>query len=499
MLKIRLSFDFCPLASILTFEKVLDLVTGNGGHFGLGYTIVCNRSQSNLDKTIAERNELERLLFQSEPWRTIPSHKAGISALKTQLDTHLVDLAQQNFEEVGRDTTLAIEDCYKRLRSLGPERSDTTGQRNYLLKVSTEFQSLTSHALDAYYARDKCFVTHEELRLATIIKGLQEEFSTTMRRRGHTREFLCWRDLNKPVNQESSSSNSDADKMESKAINPPSLAVVHLEKQKALRSILEVAIPPGNKPCEDIITWIRREYDFSKGFEIGIINPSLLRILYHEQIKHWRYYAIEHINKVIMTTHTFVMSLLNHLCPDLMIRERFWARLGKEVLVSYKKAVEHVELLLKIEEQGNMRSLNHYFAVTLKKLRQDRLKNRVANSKTWTTSNDKQEILLRLNDVMDAHISNDDQTVEDLHDILYSYYKLSRKQFVDAVAKCPVDYFLLTVDNGPLKACSPEFVGRLSDDELKNIAGESNESIKRRAEILRELHTLNDAQEVLRK
>lgn len=100
---------------------------------------------------------------------------------------------------------------------------------------------------------------------------------------------------------------------------------------------------------------------------------------------------------------------------------------------------------------------------------------------------------------MKAYASNDDQIVSDLYGVLYSYYKLSCKQFVDAVAKCPVDYFLLTADDGPLKACSPEFVGRLSDDELEHIAGESQESAKWRAETLRELRTLSDALEVLEK
>lgn len=120
------------------------------------------------------------------------------------------------------------------------------------------------------------------------------------------------------------------------------------------------------------MTWIRREYDRSKGFEIGTINPSLLCVLYHDQIKHWRYYAITHVNKVITATRSFILSLLSYLCHDSAIREQFWARLRKVVLKSYKRAVEQVDLLLKIEEQGNMRTLNHYFTITLQRLRLDR-------------------------------------------------------------------------------------------------------------------------------
>ena len=417
---------------------------------------------------------------------------------------------------MGRETSLAIEKCHKRLQSLGPERSHRPEQRNYLLKVSTEFQSLTAHALDAYYARDECFVTHSELRLATIIKSLQEKYSTKMRAEGHTRKFLRGvnhrktaqpdpsaaqinKDLENSANLESLSSGSDVDEAECNEFSLLSLAAISPEKEMELRLALAVSTSPSDRPREDIMTWIRREYNSSKGFEIGTVNPSLLRALFHEQTKYWRYYTTEHINEVIMATHTFIIRLLDYLCPDSTIREPFWALLGKEVMASYGKAVDHVDLLLKIEERGNMRSLNHYFATTLKKRRQNRLRKRLGNSKSWATNDDKRETLLRLDDIVDTYISNDDQTVEDLHDVLYSYYKLARKQFVDAVAKCPIDYFLLTVDDGPLKVCSPEFVGRLSDNELEQIAGESNESSRRRADILQQLRTLNDAQEILRK
>lgn len=171
---------------------------------------------------------MECRFFQTEPWKTVPQDKAGIYALKARLNKYLVDLARQNFGEVGQDIARNIDNCHKRLQALGPDKANKSEQRNCLLKISTAFQSLTAHALDAYYARDQCFVTHEELRLATIIKNLQEEFSTTMRKEGHNRKFSkrvkngrtadsntsapkLKEDSNYPAGVESSSSGSGAD------------------------------------------------------------------------------------------------------------------------------------------------------------------------------------------------------------------------------------------------------------------------------------------------
>ncbi|KAI4265525.1 MAG: hypothetical protein L6R38_009355 [Xanthoria sp. 2 TBL-2021] len=479
-------------------DKVLELVLGSGGSFGLGYTMVCNRSQSNLDVCLAERNNLEKTFFQTEPWTNVPQDRAGISALKSRLNKLLVDLTRENFRDVAADVNQLIDNCHQMLQALGPERSSKTEQRGYLLRIGTSFQYLMSHALDAYYGRDAVFASHDELRLATVIKELQEEFSTTMRLAGHTRDFQRSQNgerigANGVVNQAEPGDDSDLEN--SPGQGSRLLLVVDSERCSELRRTLSKFKKPMDTPRDNIDTWIRREYNRSKGFEIGTINPSLLPALYHEQMRYWRYHTMEHVDRVIEAVHSFIFSLLRHVCPDVAIRDRLWARLLGPLLLSYDKAIAHAKLLLEIEEVGNMRTLNHYFAVTLKKLRLSRMQKRLENSPSWHTQDEKQETLLRLKDVLNAYISNEDQAVEDLHDILQSYYKLARKQFVDAVSKGVVDYYLLTISDGPLRVCSPQLIGMLSDKELDEIAGENAESAAERARIMRRLMSLEAGQE----
>ena len=70
-------------------------------------------------------------------------------------------------------------------------------------------------------------------------------------------------------------------------------------------------------------------------------------------------------------------------------------------------------------------------------------------------------------------------TVDNLHDILHSYYKLARKRFVDNVSMQAVDYFLVTGHGAPLRIFSPRFVSELTNEQLEAIAGEDLVSRRR--------------------
>ena len=160
---------------------------GQGHHFGLGYTIVCSRSQSNVGAKLAERNAIKTSFFPERPWSAIPSDRRSIVALKRRWDRPLVDLARKRFQEVANDISEAMDAYTERLQHLGPRRCHEIKQQSHLLKVATGFQSLTSHALDAYYGKDPCFTSRDDMRLATTIQGLQDGYSSVLWRKGQTR------------------------------------------------------------------------------------------------------------------------------------------------------------------------------------------------------------------------------------------------------------------------------------------------------------------------
>ncbi|KAK6591830.1 dynamin family protein [Botrytis cinerea] len=248
---------------------------------------------------------------------------------------------------------------------------------------------------------------------------------------------------------------------------------------------------------QDVMEWITEKYEKSRGFEIGTLNPSLLPSLFLEQSQNWGYFANEHIKNVIQAIHRFNHEALRYCCKDDTLSKRLWAILSQLLLSRYKRALEHVKFLIEVEQQGNLLTMNHYFADNLRQAREDRIKKQLINLQSWTTNNSQNQHLLRLEDTVSAFLSNEGQTTQDLHDILQAYYKVSRKRFVDAICLQAVDHFLISSKEGPLWLFSPQLIGNMTDSELRKIAGESDQTITRRDRLREEIANLNAGQKIL--
>ena len=85
----------------------------------------------------------------------------------------------------------------------------------------------------------------------------------------------------------------------------------------------------------------------------------------------------------------------------------------------------------------------------------------------------------------------------DFHDILHSYSKVARKRFVDNVSMQSVGYYLVNGPESPLKVFSPSFVGKLSGEQLKNIAGEEPNVLRKRGQLNKEIEELEKGKKVL--
>ncbi|KAL5371097.1 hypothetical protein PMIN06_012048 [Paraphaeosphaeria minitans] len=71
-----------------------------------------------------------------------------------------------------------------------------------------------------------------------------------------------------------------------------------------------------------------------------------------------------------------------------------------------------------------------------------------------------------------VHLSNEDQAVNDIDDILKAYYKVAMKRFVDNVVLQVTERHLLGLE-GPVRSLSPDMIADLEDGELMDIAGEN--------------------------
>jgi hypothetical protein len=112
--------------------------------------------------------------------------------------------------------------------------------------------------------------------------------------------------------------------------------------------------------------------------------------------------------------------------------------------------------------------------------------------------NDKEYISITDLQSMVEDRDNMQHVCEDILDVLSSYYKVSRKRFVDVVCRQVIGHFLLEGEGSPLKVFSPELVMGLGVEELEMIAGEDAATKDRRVTLESEIKGLEVAMKLLR-
>lgn len=96
-----------------------------------------------------------------------------------------------------------------------------------------------------------------------------------------------------------------------------------------------------------------------------------------------------------------------------------------------------------------------------------------------------------------GHMGNLQHTIQTLHDILKSYYKVARKRFVDNVCMQAADRHLIRGPDTAVKVFSPSFVSDLTEEQLERIAGEDVSTKRKRADLTRQVETLKRAMDLL--
>lgn len=94
-------------------------------------------------------------------------------------------------------------------------------------------------------------------------------------------------------------------------------------------------------------------------------------------------------------------------------------------------------------------------------------------------------------------MSNTDYVVQDIHDILYSYYKVARKRFVDVTCMQGADFHLISGPRTPLKIFSPKFVAKMSEEQLEEVAGEERILKLKRFSLKQEIQELEAGRRIL--
>ncbi|KAL8761455.1 MAG: hypothetical protein Q9184_002412 [Pyrenodesmia sp. 2 TL-2023] len=470
-------------------QSVIDLLEGKRDKLGLGWSLVRNPGQQQIKKeSEIDRYESEKLFFTTtEPWNKLDKDRVGIDALQVRLKEILTEMVRREFPNVKFDISKRLKECHSLLTKLGPSRETKEQQQKYLLDLATRFQRLTSWGLEARYGSDDIFETQPTLRLATHVVNRNTAFSDDIWKKGHTMPF------DGEATQGTTNVLADPPRQ---ALGSKAPSLRYVANSEDIEDLMHEGkqVRPPHEP--NILAWLQRVYNDARGFELGSFDSSLLPTVWKKQSAQWENIALGYIDDVVALVHTFIVTLLAEICDGDHIFRGIYDVLCDHLLERYKKAIEQAKFILKVERSGTPMTTNHYFADNLEKSRSKRTKDGLTK-KAFISQN--YGLVVKVDTMApDTAGSNLDHTIQDIHDILRSYYKVARKRFVDVLCMQAADYCLVTGPDAPTRVFTPAFVSGLTAEQLEQIAGEEIGSRKKRVKLTREIGNLENGKSILK-
>lgn len=511
-----------------TEDTIIDLVRGKKHKLKLGYCVVRNRSKREQGYHSSEMMKIEEAFFNSPPFNQLPRARVGINSLLILLQSLHGDVIDREFPAIKSQIQMRVTDSKRELLLMGEERTTPEEQRRFLDIIAIKFQDICRDAMDCAYHRHDITRIGTGIRLPTAVADRKEQFGSEVLWKGHSIDFnkedVAY--LDKTVIESDDNPNSapesepvasivdddDAPEGEFKVIFPIEQAKNRQEdsvRYPELDAILSFDDSPPALQEQDIKVWIERVYREHRGYSLELIGPHILPMLWQEQSEKWEGIARRLINDIIVLVHRFICGVLQHVCPDEHTKNNLLGLIRDELLVRYRRAIEQVEFIVAVERKGTLLTENHYFGVTLSKVRakrQDAQLNKLsrkvkiydAEAGTYTeTSVIRTSRLSELHN-SDATKSNTQFAVEDLHNILYVYCKTAKKRFIDTVLMQAMDHFLLRGPPSPLHLLTSLYISKLKKEELEKVAGEDMVSRNKRRELRKEIAALEEAREVMR-
>ncbi|KAJ5989698.1 dynamin, partial [Penicillium waksmanii] len=179
---------------------------------------------------------------------------------------------------------------------------------------------------------------------------------------------------------------------------------------------------------------------------------SILSTVMKKQSAKWPPLAEGYICDIISIVHNFISTAMTISCRDDVLHSNILSFLMDGLIERYQKSLSMTGFLLKIEREGTPMSQNHYLNSYLQKCRQERIASAVKKTSFSVDMHDgSKRDCYQVSDLARIHhMGNFKQTVEDIHDILKSYYKVARKGFVDNVCMQAADFYPVTEPEAPM-------------------------------------------------
>lgn len=279
----------------------INLAQNNDIYFELGWHMLKNRAEDEMDASFEARNSSERAFFSTGGYRELPEGDKGVSSLCTKLSKLLFKHLKKELPNLLGELKSKHAHTIAALDALGEKRSTVAEQKRFLMGIATSYQAIVSSAVDGHYENtffgpidvddDVHDVSNRRLRAAVQFLNLQ--FASEMRQYGH--KYRIW------STEGTAGTNSKDDLPEPDLID----AYACSRECQAERS------------REEAVDWVKQILVRTRGRELaGNFNPLLMSQLFREQSELWEDFAAYHIHKIATLCAAVVKAAIDEVVSE---------------------------------------------------------------------------------------------------------------------------------------------------------------------------------------
>ncbi|KAM6525311.1 hypothetical protein FALCPG4_010865 [Fusarium falciforme] len=452
-------------------RSFINLANNKDVEFRLGWHVLRNRDSEKDSWGQEERNAVERDFFSTGDWASLSTSDWGIDTLRNRLSKLLVRQIASEIPHLISEISAKAELRQHQLDQLGQPRATIGEQRTYLIQIGQDFQAIVKAATEGNYTNpffeDAMSEAGYQKRFRAVIQNLGQDFAKEL---DHNGKHIQITD----------------DPMVALIIAGPTMT-----RQEYLDKIVKL---------------MKR----SRGRELpGMFNPLIVADLFREQSSPWGDRVRAHVKNVWDGARQFlrhvVMHTANLTTADTLQEFVLMPKLDK----IFKGLSEKVEVLLSQHQEGHPITYNDSFIDTLQQIRVERrtaeifdtLKSKLGGEETITSHTFAySSSSIDLRDVARVLASPPKSDMnyfaaEEVLDALEAYYKVAMKRFIDDVAVEAIEASLVA-ELG--KLIDPVSVSMMSNNELNQVAGETEASKTLRKDLETELEVLKGGMEICR-
>jgi hypothetical protein len=340
----------------------IELAQNKNIYFKLGWHVLRNRSDTEMNFTFTQRNEAEAIFFSKGRYNDLARDSVGVGSLRIRLSQLLLDHLRKELPSLKEEMNNKLQTTTGDIERLGDKRATISEQRMILMKVGMRINNIIKSALEGHY-RDAFFETVDMeapvdsgsnlRRFRAVIQYLNTRLADEMRLRGQKFAITA------------GPGGDDEDQAEDDAI------------QQALNDLAEddsisFSIYPQQMSRKRAIAWAQNIMERSRGSELkGDSNHLLISQLFWEQSQPWKDIALGHINRVAHACKEFVYAVLRHSAPAEFFDKLASLSVDAALANCLQECKKELRKILTDQERYPV-TYNHYFTTTLQKQRQRR-------------------------------------------------------------------------------------------------------------------------------